>query len=144
MFNNFGDKLGEKMDTVEIKRAYLEWIRENEKYTELSSNSIRIETPFLDNSLEHIVLYVTNDNSKIIINDNGHTLQALEAHGFTFNIGSYRYVVLHYILKVFNLYILDNGIYIECTKNDFSSSKQKIIQGIIRINDLIFQSNKKQ
>jgi len=32
---DFGDKLGENMKTVEMRKAYLEWIRENEKYTEL-------------------------------------------------------------------------------------------------------------
>ena len=138
---NFGDKLGEKMKTVEMRKAYLEWIRENEKYTELSSNSIRIETPFLDNSFDNIILYVNHRNSKIIISDNGWTLDYLETHGFTFKIGSPKYILLHSILKMFDLDIFDGEIYIECVEDNFPLAKQKILQGLIRVNDLTFLSN---
>ena len=140
MFINFGDKLGEKMDTVEMRKSYLEWLRENEKYTELSSNSIRIETPFLDNSLDKIILYVNNSGSKIIISDNGWTLDYLEAHGFNFKIGSSKYILLHSILKTFDLDIFDGEIYIECVEDNFPLAKQKILQGLIRINDLTLLS----
>lgn len=128
------------MNTVEMRKAYFEWIKENEKYTELSTNSIRIETPFFDNSLEHIVLYVTNDNSKIIITDDGWTLDNLETHGFTFKIGSPRYILLHSILKMFDLDIFDGEVRVECMEKDFPLAKQKILQGLIRINDLTFLS----
>jgi len=138
---NFGDKLGEKMKTVEMRKAYLEWIRENEKYTELSSNSIRIETPFLDNSLDNIILYVNHSNSKIIITDNGWTLDYLETHDFNFKIGSPKYILLHSILKSFDLDIFNGEIYIECVEDNFPLAKQKILQGLIRVNDLTFPSS---
>jgi len=128
------------MKTVEMRKAYLEWIRENEKYTELSSNSIRIETPFLDNSFDNIILYINNSGSKIIISDNGWTLDYLEAHGFTLKIGSPKYILLHSILKMFDLDIFDGEIYIECVEDNFPLAKQKILQGLIRINDLMLLS----
>ncbi len=140
MFINFGDKLGEKMDTFEMRKAYFEWLRENEKYTELSSNSIRIETPFLDNSLDKIILYVKNSGSKIVISDNGWTLDYLDNHDFTFKIGSSKYILLHSILKTFDLGIFDGEIYVECVEDNFPLAKQKILQGLIRINDLTFLS----
>ncbi|WP_338217188.1 DUF1828 domain-containing protein [Companilactobacillus muriivasis] len=128
------------MDTFEMRKAYFEWLRENEKYTELSSNSIRIETPFLDNSLDKIILYVKNSGSKIVISDNGWTLDYLDNHDFTFKIGSSKYILLHSILKTFDLGIFDGEIYVECVEDNFPLAKQKILQGLIRINDLTFLS----
>jgi len=126
------------MDAKEMEQSYLKWIKENEKYTDLSEELVRIDTPFLDGTLDNIVLYVDSNNSNITITDDGWTLDYLETHGFTFRNRSHRFNLLQSTLKTFGLDLSDNEILINCTKENFPTAKQRILQGLIKINDLVF------
>ena len=126
------------MNADKIEKDYLKWLSDNEKYTDLSSNSIQIDTPFLDASLDYITIYVDFTDHGMTLTDDGWTLDYLETHGFTFRKGSYRYKLLHSILKTFGLKIISESIQLSCNKENFPVAKQRMLQGLMKINDLIF------
>lgn len=126
------------MNAQEMAKMYLDWLQDNEKYTDLSNDSVRIETPFLDASLDNIIIYVDKmANGTLKISDGGWTLDYLETHGLNFTKESHRYKLLHSVLKTFGLELNDDEITISCNKENFPISKQRLVQGLVKINALL-------
>ncbi|HIY91450.1 DUF1828 domain-containing protein [Companilactobacillus sp. HBUAS56275] len=129
------------MNAKEMQKTSLEWLRNNEKYTDMASNTVKIETSLLDNSLDTIIIYAETNDSKITLTDDGWTLDNLESHGFDFSKDSYLFNSLHAILKVFKITLIDDELSISCNKHDFPTTKQNFLQGIIAINNLGLLTN---
>lgn len=127
------------MKAAEMKSLYLDWISNNEDYKDLSDRLVQIDTPFLDGSFDNIIIYAeTINNNKIKLTDDGWTIDYLESHGVSFKHGSYRYEILHSLLDTHGLEIRDDEIMINCNPSRFAISKQRLVQGLIKINDLVF------
>lgn len=126
------------MDAAALKKAYLKWLTDNETYVDLSPQIVRINTPFLDNSFDEIVLYaITYPDKTIKLTDDGWTMDYLESHGFTFRKGSHRYNLLYNTIKTYGLSIDSEEIFVKCDSSKFPIAKQRMVQGLLKIYDLI-------
>ncbi|MBN7275554.1 DUF1828 domain-containing protein [Ligilactobacillus pobuzihii] len=127
------------MNAQEMKQNYLSWLSNNERYKNLNERVVRIDTPFLDNGADNIIMYAENvSDSKIILNDDGWTLDYLETHGVTFRKGSNRRTILDSILSMYGLELKNDEIRLSVTPKKFAFAKQRMLQGLIQVNDLIY------
>lgn len=126
-----------------MKNKYITWLADNEQYKDLSTNLVRIDMPFLNGSFDEIVIYAeTLSTGQILLTDGGWTMDYLESHGLNFRKGSHRYNLLHSTLNMYGLEINDDDIQVKTSEKNFPTSKQRIMQGLIKINDLLFMNDR--
>ena len=126
------------MNANEMEHSCLKWLENNEKYTSLSSNLIQIDTPFLDPSHDYITIYVESSEHEMTLTDDGWTLDYLETHGLTFKKDAKETKMLELILKRFNLIKEDGSIQLKTQAAKLPVDKQRYLQGLLQINDLLF------
>ncbi|CAH1854502.1 DUF1828 domain-containing protein [Convivina praedatoris] len=138
------------MDTLksnDLKNIYFDWLSSGFKYTNVDDRLISISTPFIDSDFDHIQIYAQIlDNNEIRLTDSGYTLFNLESHGITVNNRSKtRKEILENILSDFGI-LLDSDtkeLTIKTVANKFGPAKNRLLQAIFRVNDLIYLSNSK-
>ena len=68
-----------------LQNIYFDWLMKEYSFKDLDSNVVEITIPFLDNDFNYIVMYAEFlRNGKIILTDDGWTLDNLKSHGITF------------------------------------------------------------
>lgn len=72
---------------LKIKKEYLDWYNQILEFSNLSNNSVKIDTPFKDNSLNNLKIYALYDQSRdmITLTDDGYTIFGLENNGVSIN-----------------------------------------------------------
>ncbi len=72
---------------LKIKKEYLDWYNQILEFSNLSNNSVKIDTPFKDNSLDNLKIYALYDQSRdmITLTDDGYTIFGLENNGVSIN-----------------------------------------------------------
>jgi hypothetical protein len=81
--------------------SYLAWLREGLSVAHLGQ-SCELTTPFLDRHNDHLQIYASNENGKIILSDDGYILSDLRASGLEM-ITPKRKAVLQSILNGFGV-----------------------------------------
>ncbi len=74
-------------DAKKLKKEYLDWYNQILEFSNLSNNSVKIDTPFKDNSLDNLKIYALYDQSRdmITLTDDGYTIFGLENNGVSIN-----------------------------------------------------------
>ncbi|WP_125703775.1 DUF1828 domain-containing protein [Lacticaseibacillus daqingensis] len=126
----------------ELEKTYFSWLRDKYTFSDLSSDVVKIETPFLDSEFDDIVLYAQSLKSgKIVITDDGWTIDNLESMGISFSKrATTRRRLLDEISVSFGVDISfeTKEISIHTTLNDFPEAKHRLLLAIMRANDLAF------
>ncbi|WP_368644811.1 DUF1828 domain-containing protein [Alkalibacterium putridalgicola] len=129
------------MSTIlELKKQYSNWIMDSMKYSEVDSKTIRIDTPFMDNDFDDIILYVDLlKNNKLVISDDGYTLANLRSLGYSITNRSRKRINM--VNDICEDYGVDfnpesNEIFIETNFNKFAVSKHRLLQAVLKINDM--------
>lgn len=127
----------DNIETQELLNSYYEWLKKGYSIKE-HKTSDEIITPFLDIINDNISIYVDRlPNGKILLNDDGYTINNLEMLGVAFT--PTRKELLNKICKQFNVKIIEEEtLSITGTEADFPIMKYKLTSAILRINDLIF------
>ncbi|MGK0551951.1 DUF1828 domain-containing protein [Enterococcus faecalis] len=124
----------------ELKKQYSNWLIDNMNYDQLDSSTIRIDTPFLDNDFDEIILYVDLlKNNKITISDDGYTLANLSSKGYGINNRTYkRNSILAEIVTEYGVEynIKEQELFIHTDFDKFAVSKHRLLQAILKINDM--------
>lgn len=125
--------------STKLKNQYFEWLFKEQNFQDLGQNLIRIDTPFLDNQFDNIVLYVeVLSNDRIIITDDGWTLSNLEDKGIYFNSqNKTNLTALENIISHLGIDRRHHELYIETDFSKFPIVKQRMLQAIMQVNDLI-------
>ncbi|MGH1663475.1 DUF1828 domain-containing protein [Enterococcus avium] len=127
-------------EILDLKKRYSDWILENMNYSKIDSSTIRIETPFLDNDLDDVILYVDLlPNKRIIISDDGYTLANLESIGYSINNRTWKRKNI--LAEITNEYGIDfdsksRELYIKTDFDKFAVSKHRLLQAVLKINDM--------
>ena len=125
---------------LDLKKQYSDWIMDSMNYTQLDKDIIRIDTPFLDNDFDHIVLYVEFlKNNQVLITDDGYTLANLKSLGFKIsNQTKKRKTILTDICDDYGIEFdsKENQLFIKSNIDKFPISKHRLLQAILKINDL--------
>lgn len=134
------------MKASTLKRAYFDWLMQEYTYQDVDSNVIKIGTPFLDNDFDYITMYaIISQNNTIILSDDGWTLNNLKSHGVTFTARSkHRQLLIQDIISSLGIERnADDELYIKTDLDKFPIAKQRLLQAIIQVNDLIVLQDRK-
>lgn len=118
---------------------YFNWLLEKYSYRDLGSYSVEIKTPFLDTNFDNIIMYAvfSNTQTQLKLTDDGWTLDNLKSHGMKFTKNSKVYKYLEYIIHSLGLTLIEDEISITTDIQKFPVAKQRLLQGLMQINDLI-------
>lgn len=124
----------------ELKRSYFDWLFKEYNYLDIDNSLIEITTPFLDPDFDSIIMYAEFlDSNTILLTDDGWTIDNLESHGVSFSKQSK--IVNHHLQEITNYLGLevnqDKEIFIKTSLDKFPIAKQRLLQGIMQVNDLI-------
>ncbi len=74
-------------DAKKLKKEYLDWYNQILEFSNLSNNSVKIDIPFKDNSLDNLKIYALYDQSRdmITLTDDGYTIFGLENNSVSIN-----------------------------------------------------------
>lgn len=87
--------------------------KEEFQYSQLENGIIRIDTPFIDNSSDGVVIYaIANNNDEITLTDDGWTLDGLKSHGIFLNRSKQRRDLFKRQLKIYGVSEDDGELYI--------------------------------
>lgn len=122
-----------------LQNIYFDWLMKEYSFKDLDSNVVEITIPFLDNDFNYIVMYAEFlRNGKIILTDDGLTLDNLKSHGITFTGRTKsKTATLNTITSSLGIEINDNELSIRTDLNKFPIAKQRLLQAIIQVNDMI-------
>lgn len=119
----------------ELKKIYFDWLFNEYIYEDLKSNIVKIDTPFIDNQLDTIVMYAEFLNhEKIRLTDDGWTINNLESRGLTYKK---RNALLEDITNSLGIEIINNELTVTAPIDKLPIVKQRLLQAIMRANDLI-------
>ncbi|XOV23434.1 DUF1828 domain-containing protein [Lacticaseibacillus paracasei] len=132
------------MNAAALERAYISWLRDKYTFSDLDKNVVKIQTPFLDSEFDDIILYAQSlNNGRIVLTDDGWTIDNLESQGFSFSKrATTRRHLLDEIAISFGVEIdySTKEISIKTTADTFPEAKHRLLLAIIRANDLSFLS----
>lgn len=121
-----------------LKKAYFDWLFKEYSYSDLDKDIVKIGTPFLDNQFDYITMYAVFHKNTITLTDDGWTLHDLESHGVSFNKrNKLNNKHLTNIIASLGVDIKDNELYIKTSIEKFPVAKQRLLQAIMQVNDLI-------
>lgn len=130
------------LSASKLEKNYFSWLRDRYTFSDLADDVVKIETPFLDSEFDDIVLYAQALKSgKIIITDDGWTIDNLESMGISFSKhATTRRRLLDEISISFgvNISLDTKEISINTTLDDFPEAKHRLLLAIMRANDLAF------
>ena len=131
-------------NSEKLKKVYFDWLFKEYTYSDLDNSIVKIGTPFLDNDFDSIIMYVKfMKNGTLTLSDDGWTINNLESNGISFSGHSKR---LNKILDdtVSSLGIergQDNELFVNTSVDRFPIVKQRLLQAIMKVNDLVFLNN---
>ncbi len=116
---------------------YYSWLKENTFITQSENTDwVLISTPFFGAFNDGIELYARKSDEKIVLCDNGETINNLSLLGVEFNRSKKRTELLHRTLRNYGVKFQDNELVVEATIKDFAQKKHNLLSAIIEINDL--------
>lgn len=129
-----------KKETISLLDDYFNFYQQKYSVKELKTAS-EIVTPFTNHLNDKIALYLEfSPDNKIRLSDDGVTLDELAMMGIDMNSAT-RQKILKDILKNFQLSLSDDVIYtIAESPAQFSQRKFNLIQGLLRVYDILFTS----
>jgi hypothetical protein len=117
-------------------KKYVDWLNNKISFRQLG-DWFEITTPFLNHHNDYIQIYARKEDSRILISDNGVTIDELEMTGVNIDRSDKRKSELAVILNSFGIKRDEkNGLFINCFENNFPESKHRFIQAILSVYDM--------
>jgi hypothetical protein len=128
-------------DCQKIIDQYIKWIKDNTSIrTAKEDGFCEITTPFLDRHNDHLEIYVTKKEDKIILSDDGYILADLTASGVEINTDR-KQTIFKMALNGFGVKIGENNqLCIEANMNNVGQKKHYLLQAMLAINDMFVLS----
>ncbi len=116
---------------------YISFLRKNTFINEKTGTDwVSISTPMLDNQNDAIEIYARMDGDKIVLSDDGYTLNTLKTYGVEFNRPGRKKELLDHILAVYGIQLEKNELITTATAKSFPQKKLNLLQAISETNDL--------
>ncbi|WP_277293916.1 DUF1828 domain-containing protein [Streptococcus hyointestinalis] len=128
-----------------LKKIYFDWLTKEYLFNDIDNNVVEISTPFLDNDFDHIIMYAEFlPNDRLVLTDDGWTIDKLKSRGVTFSGRTKsRNKSLFDILNNLGIHLTHDGeLNITTDVDKFPLAKQRLLQAIIQVNDLVITHNK--
>lgn len=122
-----------------LRKVYFDWLMKEYSFTDLDKDVVEISIPFLDNDFDYITMYAEFlQDGKILLTDDGWTLDNLQSHGITFTERTKsKKATLRTITSSLGIEIKNKELFIKTDLDKFPIAKQRLLQAIIQVNDMI-------
>jgi hypothetical protein len=115
---------------------YNSWLRSKTLIaTDSKTGWVTISTPFIGLFNDLIEIYAQKQGNKIILSDNGETLNNLALTGTRIRKGERQYIAERIFLN-YGITLKDNELLVEANEKDFPQKKHNFISAIMELNDL--------
>ncbi len=94
-----------------------------------------IDTPFIGQFNDAIELFAKKEKDRIILSDDGITLQNLQLSGVSLSCSNKRKELLDYILLNYGINLNNEELIVEANENNFPQKKHNLLSAILEIND---------
>lgn len=121
--------------------AYLEWLRKGLSVEHLDQ-SCELTTPFLDRHNDHLQIYASTENGKIILSDDGYILADLRTSGLEI-VTPKRKAVLQSILNGFGVKTDGELLFVETSSRNLGQKVHSLIQAMLSVNDMFVMAQSK-
>lgn len=128
------------MDIQKYIDSYAEWLKNEITFTKIGEY-YEITTPFLDTDNDYIQFYVKQDNEELYFTDDGFTINALEATGFS--ITSNRKKQLLIILNQYGVQMNKKELFLKAPAKQFAQKKHAFIQCLMHVSDMYMTARSK-
>lgn len=126
----------------QLKDSYYAWVTKEIQFSEVGNTGyIAVNTPFVDSMFDNINIYVRFlDETTIELSDWGYTLFNLSDSGVSLaKNAKTTWRILNQILNDFGVLLDDkNTLLLKAPLNKFPVAKNRLLQAIMRINDIRF------
>lgn len=114
--------------------AYVEWLRRG-----ISAGSVgeacELTTPFLDRHNDHIQIYATKRNGKIVLSDDGYILSDLRTSGLELTTAK-RKAILEIALRGFGVQLDGHQLQVEASPRNLGQRVHSLVQAMLAVNDM--------
>jgi Domain of unknown function DUF1828/Domain of unknown function DUF1829 len=119
----------------DLIESYVSWLKQKINYKEINGY-FEVTTPFVNHINDYIQFYLKRDaNDRILMTDDGDTLNNLEMAGVDFNTPA-RKKELESVLNGFGVVMKGNELTSLATPTTFPMKKHNLIQAILAVDDL--------
>ena len=132
------------MDVKQIKLEYFNFITENTKFVESSSNSLEIVTPYIDSFGDGISFFIIQNDHHFTVTDRGFTIWNLKNYGLDLmEKRSSRHQILQSYLNYSGFSLINENIQKDVDKKNLSQAIHDMTQLLINLYDFILVSKKR-
>ncbi|MFC5412757.1 DUF1828 domain-containing protein [Larkinella bovis] len=126
-----------------LMNDYHQWLKDKTViFSDNYTGWVAISTPFIGIFNDAIEIYAKLNGDKILLSDNGETINNLDLVGVFVNRGNKK-DFLERILLNYGVRLKDDELWIEATVSNFPQKKHSILSAMIELNDLYTHSNTK-
>lgn len=124
-------------------KSYIEWLNKKITFRQIGE-WFEITTPYLNHHNDYIQLFAKKDERKILLSDDGITIDELEMAGVTIDRSEKRKSELSIILNNFGIKRESNNeLILSCNETNFPESKHRFIQALLSVYDMYLLSEAK-
>ncbi len=132
------------MDVKQIKLEYFNFITENTKFVESSSNSLEVVTPYIDSFGDGISFVIIQNDHHFTVTDRGFTIWNLKNYGLDLmEKRSSRHQILQSYLNYSGFSLMNENIQKDVDKKNLSQAIHDMTQLLINLYDFILVSKKR-
>lgn len=123
-----------KNECQQLIDSYISWLRKGIS-AENISGACEITTPFLDRHNDHLQIYASRSEGKIVLSDDGYILADLRTSGLDLNT-SKRKELWNATLNGFGVKSDGKILFIDATERNIGQKVHMLVQAMISINDM--------
>lgn len=123
-----------KKDCQQLIDSYVDWLKKGLSLETLDA-TCELTTPFLDRHNDHLQIYATKNNGKIVLSDDGYILSDLRTSGLDLKTPK-RKVVIDSILNGFGVHMEGNQLLIEANVRNLGQRLHALVQAMLAVNDM--------
>jgi hypothetical protein len=123
-----------RQECQQLIDAYVDWLRKGLVVERLES-ACELTTPFLDRHNDHLQIYATRVNGKIVLTDDGYTLSDLRTSGTDLKSPKRR-DVLELLLNGFGVQTDGRELKVEASSRNLGQRVHSLVQAMLAVNDM--------
>lgn len=123
-----------KQECKKIIESYIAWLRKGISVESLE-DACELTTPFLDRHNDHLQIYVSKQNGKIVLSDDGYILSDLRTSGLDLSTPK-RKAILESVLNGFGVQLRGGELIVEASQHNIGQRLHTLIQAMLAINDM--------
>ena len=124
------------LDSKKIIENYVNWLKDNLKFKDISSNLVKIQTPFVDSHNDYIVIYIKKKDEEYMLTDDGRTLFDLQSTGVSLTENRVKQLKEFVSAQGVSYDEKTEQIFVKTEWEALPQKKNDLIQTIINVGDM--------